>query len=111
MRTLCILLIAVAGDALAQEPAPPPGRFYGPLIPKGDAPKLLPPRLNPPTLGTPLPGRELQRPAISRCAVPLIEMKAPKDIDPAFQITPRKDQVDPMPQAKLPPACEVSPTR
>ncbi|HEY1760305.1 MAG TPA: hypothetical protein VGG72_33330 [Bryobacteraceae bacterium] len=114
MRTLCFLvLLAVASAALAQEPAAPSGQFYGPLIPKGDAPKIL--QGNgadlPRTLESPLLRTDTPRPAVSRCAVPLLQMKAPKDVDPAFLSTPRASQVEPMPRAKLPPACEVSPGR
>jgi len=104
MRTLCILLLAAASGTLAQEPAAPSGKFYGPLIPKSGAskgfrfntqPVVLPPAVVP------------AQPAVSRCAVPLLEMQAPKAGDPAMQFGPHMDKVAPMPQAKLPPACEA----
>jgi hypothetical protein len=104
VRMLCITLVALAGCMLAQEPAAPSGKFYGPLIPKSGAPKgfrfnnkpvVLPPAAVPP------------QPAVSRCAVPLIEMKTPKAGDPAMEFDPRMVRVAPMPQAKLPPACDA----
>jgi len=41
----------------------------------------------------------------------LIEMQAPKAGDPAMLLVPRMDKLAPMPQAKLPPACETPLTR
>jgi hypothetical protein len=106
VRILCILLLA--SGAWAQEPAAPSGEFFGPLIPKSGAPKSF--RFNdqpgaPPAAPVRLPT------AISRCAVPLIEMQAPKGVDPAMLFVPRTDKLAPMPQAKLPPACEQPVTR
>jgi hypothetical protein len=97
----------------AQEPSAPSGEFYGPLVPKAETPKFFQrkPGGVPLKLAGPLPANALRKPAISRCAVPLIEMQARKDIDSAIQFTPRVDRVDPIPQAKLPPACEAPSTR
>lgn len=110
MKAIRILLLAMAGGALAQEPAAPPGQFYGPLVPKADATKFFQgrPGVLPLKLIGPLPTSARPRPAISRCAVPLIQMQAPKAGDPAIQFVPRMDKLAPMPQANLPPACEGS---
>jgi hypothetical protein len=80
---MALAAVALAGGVLAQEPAAPLGQFFGPMI--------------------------HARPTVSRCAVPLIEMKAPKATDPAMVIAPR--QMAPMPQAQLPPACQPSLSR
>jgi hypothetical protein len=113
MRAICILLLAMAGGALAQEPAA--GRFYGPLVPGGGVSKFFQrdPRVGVLPLKTlmPQPANGALPNAISRCAVPLIEMQVRKDIDSAIQMVPRMDTLAPMPQAKLPPACAASLTR
>jgi hypothetical protein len=106
VKTLCgaLLALGMATGMLAQEPAAPSGKFYGPLIPKPGTPKSFrfdnqPGVLRP----TVIP----QQPAVSRCAVPLIEMQTPKAGDPAMQFGPHMEKVAPMPQAKLPPACDA----
>jgi hypothetical protein len=99
---IALAVLALAGGVLAQEPAAPLGQFFGPLV-KGDGvAKLF--RLNNQPGSAPVVS--LRR-APSRWAVPLIPMKAPKATDPAMQFAPRMDKVEPMPQAQLPPACEL----
>src|ERR1700683_313943 len=92
---------------LAQEPSAASGKFCGPLIPKGGASKGF--RFNNQSVVLP-PAAVPSQPAVSRCAVPLLEMQAPKAGDPAMQFGPHMDKVEPMPQAKLPPACEAPPS-
>ena len=107
VRTLCITLtlLGMASGALAQqEQAAPPGRFFGPLIPPDGVSKFF--RGVPPQ-----PANVAPQPTVSRCAVPLIEMQAPKAGDPAMLLVPRMDKLAPMPRAKLPPACEAPLTR
>ena len=104
VRKLCITLVALASGVMAQEPAAPSGKFYGPLIPKNGAPKGY--RFNNQP-GVLRPNAVQPQPAVSRCAVPLIEMKTPKAGDPAMEFGPHMDKVAPMPQAKLPPACDA----
>jgi hypothetical protein len=56
----------------------------------------------------PQSGNGAPKPAVSRCVVPLIEMKAPKAVDPRMRIAPRLGSGEPMPQAKILPVCEMS---
>lgn len=102
--SVALLALAAAGGMLAQEPAAPSGKFYGPLILESTAPKTL--SFNNQSIRPPASPVLLQ-PAASRCAVPLIEMQAPKAADPAIDFGPHLDKVVPMPQAKLPPACDA----
>src|SRR5580658_8254857 len=112
MRTLLIALLALAtaGAALAQEPAAPQGRFYGPLIPKTGTLQPLPGNAGalPLKLVLPQPAKlatQATPPAnATRCAVPLIQMQAPTAGYPGIQLVPRTGNVEPMPQANLPPA-------
>jgi len=101
-------MLTMAGGALAQqEQAAPLGRFYGPLVTGDGASKLFQgnptPGVLPLKLVLPQPVNAAPRPTVSRCAVPLAEMKAPMAVDPAIQFVPRMDALAPMPQAKLPP--------
>jgi hypothetical protein len=111
------MTLALAGVAMAQEPAALGGQFYGPLVPqplthKTEAPKFF--QEKPGVVLRELAGRlpvSGRRPAVSRCAVPLLQMAVPKDIDNPILLVPRTDALEPMPQAKLPPPCEASPAR
>jgi hypothetical protein len=109
MRTLCITLmgLAMAGGVWAQqEPAAPSGTFYRPegwgagkSFSFNGEPVALPP--------TPVQAP----PAVTRCAIPLIQMQAPASGDAAVQFVPPTDKVDPMPRANLPPACDAAASR
>jgi hypothetical protein len=118
MRTIGMLIlgVAMAGGSLAQDS--PPGRFTGPLVPSDRAPKLFrgDGGLFPKNLALPQFAPVRKSLAESRCAIPLIEMQAPKGVDlgiikVAPNIGTHPDSVDAMPHAKLPPVCEVSPAR
>ena len=111
MRAVWVITLAALAStvgAWAQAPVAPQGRFYGPMVPRAGVPKFFQRPLN---LVQRQPAYIALRPAIPRCVVPLIEMKAPKAIDPGMQLTPRMDKVEPMPQAKVPPVCEMPSTR
>lgn len=108
MRTVCITLLglAMAGGARAQEAAAPSGTFYRPQ--GWDMPKSF--RINGETGAVP-PAAVPAPAAITRCAIPLLQMQAPEAGDAAIQLVPRTDAVDPMPLAKLPPACDAAAQR
>jgi hypothetical protein len=110
VKAICILMLAMAGGAMAQEPAAPPGQFYAPLMPKTDAAKFFQglPGVVPLKALAPLRVIVPPQPATSRCAVPLVQMQAPRAGDSGMQFVPRMDTPAPMPQANLPPACEGS---
>jgi hypothetical protein len=114
MRTVWIITfaaLALAIGAWAQAPGETQGRFYGPLVPGNGASKFFrgAPQAGvlPLNLVQPQTANAAPKPAVMRCVVPLIEMKAPKAIDPGIQIAARIDKVEPMPQAKVPPVCEM----
>ena len=102
--------VAMAGISFAQDS--PPGRFTGPLVPSGRAPKLFRGNggLFPKNLALPQ-SPVLKSRTVSGCAIPLIEVPVRSDIDPKIHVAPHPGSGDPMPQAKLPPVCEVSPAR
>src|SRR6266852_5537470 len=112
MRTLCVILVALAicSSTFAQEPAAPSGRFYGPLVtgawpaktPRVNRQKLLP-GVVPRTVVPP-------QPAASPCSVPLLEAQIPKDLHFSIrQLLPRMDKLAPMPPARVPaPSCDLS---
>lgn len=107
MRTLSIALLGLAmqSGAWAQEAAAPSGTFFRPQEwNPGSSLRFNGKPEAPPPAAMPTPA------AITRCAVPLLQMRAPSEAgDAAIQFVPRSDAVDPMPSAKLPPACDAAP--
>ncbi len=93
----------MAAGACAQEPPASSGTFYRPQ--RWGVPESF--RFNGQP-ETPPPAAVQPTPAITRCAVPLLQMQPPDAVDPAIQFVPRTDKVDPMPSAKLPPACDAA---
>jgi len=98
VRKFLIVFVALAtvGGMLAQEPA---GQFYGPIVSGSWRVKI------------PLQKSKdfvMLQPTTSPCSIPLVGAQIPKDVDLKIkQITPRPEQLAPMPQVKGPaPACE-----
>ena len=100
MRVLC--LIALASATLAQEQTQPSGQFYGPLASGTWNPQVvIHPRPLLPVVFITAP------PPSAACSVPLREARIPADVHyTGRQITPRTDQLAPLPQARVPaPSC------
>ena len=115
MRKFLIVFVALAtvGVMLAQEPAAP-GRFYGPIV-SGSWPVKIPLQKSKNFVMPPQPATLMRKdfvippqPATSPCAIPLLGAEIPNDVDLKIkQITPRPEQLAPMPQVKGPaPTCE-----
>jgi hypothetical protein len=103
MKAKCagFLLLLSCATAFGQEQ--PGGKFYGPFS-NGTLPKDF--RLRPP-LGMQL--QSMMKRLASRCSVPLLEAHVTEPEPPGGRITPRLENVAPMPPARVPaPACEPS---
>jgi hypothetical protein len=129
MRTLCVLFVlTTANVTFAQKPAEPSGAINRLLLSGSEAAKVLQvkgltlfpgvppktPRVNgftpfPQGLAATVAPVETMR---TECSVPLLEMQIPNDIHFTMQqVTPRTDNLAPMPQAKGLPPCESSSLR
>jgi len=112
VRKSLIVFVAPAtvGVMLAQEPA---GQFYGPIV-SGSWPVKIPFQTSKNFVIPPQPATLMSKdfvmpqPTTSPCSIPLLGAQIPKDVDFKIkQITPRPEQLAPMPQVKGPaPACE-----
>jgi hypothetical protein len=105
MRTLCVLLL-LCTPSFAQEQPQPSGKFYGPLSTNSWTFKPL---TNPQKylFKGPVPVKGAPIPAITRCAIPLVEMNVPNGTNYVIgSVTPAKDLAAPGWDAKsLIPAC------
>jgi hypothetical protein len=101
------------GGMLAQEPAAPSGRFYGPIV-SGSWPVQMPLQKSESFVMPPQPATfksknfVMPQPTTSPCSIPLLGAQIPKEVDFKIkQLAPPTEKLAPMPQAKVPaPTCE-----
>src|SRR5207253_585833 len=96
---------SAVASMFAQQPSPPSGQFYGPIVSGSWQVKF--PR------AAVSKNFVMPQPATSTCSIPLLGAQIPKDVDFKIkQIAPPAEKLAPMPQVKGPaPTCESWPAR